>query len=211
MKASLFLPILCLGSFVGTSAQGQAIANVSPAIEAPLTESGQVTVGGKAASYLIRHLPVSSFPSLPAKVVEALSQKGCTIPQTYQAHRPENVIHGSFERPGSSDWAVLCSAHRTVSLLVFFESAAETAEGQPIVLASVAEAKRLQAYPGSAVLGFDWGIDPVSPETVHQSQNGMANRPAKLDHDALADSVIDHATTYHFYARNAWTVLPMPE
>jgi hypothetical protein len=154
---------------------------------------------------------VGSFPNLPAKIIEGLNRRGCTVPQTYEAHRPENVIHASLERPGSSDWAVLCSVDGTVSLLVFLGGEAANAEARPLVLASAPEKQRLQAYSGSAALGFNWGIDPASPEQIHQAQIGLANRPPKVDHDALADSVIDRATTYHFYARNAWTVLPMPQ
>jgi hypothetical protein len=32
-----------------------------------------------------------------------------------------------------------------------------------------------------------------------------------VDHDALADSVIDHRTVYHFYKKNVWTLVEMPE
>ena len=73
----------------------------------PLTETGQITLHGKKAPYRIRHLPVSSFPEMPPALATLLTQRSCLIPQTYQARGPENVIHGSFEGPGSSDWAVL--------------------------------------------------------------------------------------------------------
>jgi hypothetical protein len=36
-------------------------------------------------------------------------------------------------------------------------------------------------------------------------------RPARLDHDALADSVVEGRTVYHFYSKNAWTILEMPD
>ena len=174
---------------------------------APLDESGKIVVTGRSTPYLIRHLPVSSFPELPAAVVDLLNRRGCLIPQTYQARRPENVVHASFEGPGSSDWAVLCSVQGTVSLLVFFSGN----PAQPAQLASMPETKRLQSHPSSDALGFNWGIDPASPQQIRDAQIGLAPRPAKLDHDALADSVIDHKTVYHFYAKSAWTQLEMPE
>ncbi len=60
------------------------------------------------------------------------------------------------------------------------------------MLASAPEKQRLQAYSGSAPLGFNWGIDPASPEQIHQAQIGSANLVLRdVDHDALADSVID--------------------
>ncbi len=178
---------------------------------AQLIEMGQIVIAGHSTPYLIRHLPVSSFPELPAAVQEQLNRRGCLIPQTYEAYHPENVVHASLERAGSSDWAVLCSAEGTVSLLVFFGSRSAQAQGQPLVLVSAPETERLQAHDPSGVLGFNWGIDPASPEQVHEAQYGMEHRPLRLDHDALADSVVDRRTVYHFYAKNVWTLVEMPE
>jgi hypothetical protein len=172
-----------------------------------LTESGHVEVAGRFIPYLIRRLPVSSFPDLPAEVADALRQRGCMIPQTYEAHHPENVVHGSLERAGSSDWAVLCSAQGTVSLLVFFGSD----PAQPVLLASAEETERLQAHGTATVLGFNWAIDPASPEQIREAQSGLEHRPPPVDHDALADSIIERRTVYHFHARNGWTLLDVPE
>ena len=174
---------------------------------AQLTESGQVVVDGIATPYLIRHLPVSSFPELPAVIQELLNRRGCLIPQTYAAHHPENVVHASLERAGSSDWAVLCSAGGTVSLLVFFTDV----PALPVILASAHENERLQAHDTTGVLGFNWGIDPASPAQIREAQTGMEHRPALADHDALADSVVERRTVYHFYAKRAWTLVEMPD
>jgi hypothetical protein len=182
--------------------------NVPTPEQARLTEQGQVVIAGKATPYLIRRLPVSSFPDLPEQVVAELNRRGCMIPQTYEAHHPENVVHASLARPGSSDWAMLCSVHGTVSLLVFLDGDQAT---HPEVLASAGENKRLQGHDASGVLGFNWGIDPASPQRVHEAQNGLTPRPPRVDHDALADSILDGKTVYHFYAKSAWSVLPMPD
>ncbi len=170
---------------------------------APLNKSGQVMFDGHLTPYLIRHLPANSFPQLPPAVQDALNRRGCLIPQTYEAHQPENVVHASLERLGSSDWAVLCSVNGTVSLLVFFSSG----NGEPMVLSSAPETERLQSHGSGNVLGFNWAIDPASPQDVHEAQLGMKHPPPRIDHDALADSVIDQRTVYHFYAKNAWTLL----
>ena len=89
-------------------------------VPASLNTSGSIVIDGHPTPYLIRRLPISSFPDLPPAVQEQLDHRGCLIPQTYEARQPENVVHASLEHPGSSDWAVLCSAQGTVSLLVFF-------------------------------------------------------------------------------------------
>jgi hypothetical protein len=172
-----------------------------------LNQTGHVLIAGRPMPYIIRHLPIASFPQIPMVIQGVLSQRGCLIPQTYQAHRPENVIHGSFERPGSSDWAVLCSARGTVSLLVFFASDPE----HPFTLASAPATERVQVHDASGVLGFNWGIDAASPRHVRDAQAGMYPRPPMIDHDAVADTAVEHSTEYHYYSNGAWTLLPTPD
>jgi len=190
--AALVAWVVVASAFCGSALQAQSGDAFST--------SGQIAVNGVMMSYVVRHLPVSSFPALPAAVAAELNQRGCLIPQTFEAYGPENVIHGSFRQAGANDWAVLCSVRGTVSLLVFFESEAES----PAVLASAAETARLQAHGATRTLGFDWGIDAASPEQVHEAQAGMRRRPPRLDHDAIADSIINGATIYHFYTGAAW-------
>jgi hypothetical protein len=167
-----------------------------------LVQTGQVTVNGNTVPYRIRRLPVNSFPDLPEKVADQLNRRGCLIPQTYAAHHPENVFNASLERAGSSDWAVLCSAQGTVSLLVFFGSA----PGTPIVVSSSPETRRLQRHDATGELGFNWAIDPASPETLNHVRN-LDPRPSTIDHDALADGIVDRRTVYRFYSQHAWTVM----
>ena len=195
---------LALGS---PPVRGQSALPPAGSKASQLDETGQVVLRGQLTPYRIRHLPVTSYPELPAWIQIQLSQRSCLIPQTYQAHRPENVIHGRFQGPGTSDWAVLCSAKGTVSLLVFFGSEPEKA----MVLATVQETERLQEHDASGVLGFNWGIDPASPQRVHEAQISLEHRPPWLDHDALADSLLDRHTVYHFYAGSAWTLLNVPD
>ncbi len=197
-RAISILPMAC---FLGLlSAPGLGQSTPQPMV---LKETGHVMVGDRQVPYLIRRLPTSSFPQLPVAVREVLDQRGCMIPQTYQAHRPENVVRASLQRAGSVDWAVLCATHGNVALLVFFASALD----QPIQLASAEETTRLQPHDPSGILGFNWGIDPASPGKVHDAQAGMEQRTAPLDHDALADSVIDQRTVFHYYNGQQWTVL----
>lgn len=171
-----------------------------------LVDSGRLEVAGQSVPYRIRRLPVNAFPDLPDAVVEQLNQRQCLIPQTYEAHHPENVVHGSLEHAGSSDWAVLCSANGEVSLLVFFASA----PARPAVLATATEKERLERHDSTGEMGFDWAIDAATPEAVHQAQSGMERKPPKPDHDALADILIDRKTDYRFYAKGKWTLLDMP-
>ena len=177
---------------------GGLVAQIAPG---PLVDIGQVAVEGRQQNYRIRNLPVSSFPDLPGPIAGALNARGCLIPQTYQARRPENVVHGSLEKAGSNDWAVLCSAGGQVSLLVFFESGSPS---NPTVLLKLSATERLQSHAGSTELGFDWGIDPASPKRIHEAQAAMSRRPLPPDHDCLADSIIDQKTVYHLFKNGEW-------
>lgn len=179
---------------------------VTVVAQQPLVRSGQVTAGGRALPYLVRHLPVNAFPELPERVRAELERRSCLIPQTYQAHRPENVLHASLERAGSEDWAALCAVEGRVSLLVFFSDRVAPEE-----LAVAEETDRLQLQASTGVMGFSWGIDPASPEQVHEAQAGLQPRPARLTHDALADAVIDRRTVFHYFSGSRWTEAPLPE
>jgi hypothetical protein len=165
-----------------------------------LLETGKVAVSGHEVPFRIRSLPVSSFPDLPAPIVQDLATRGCVIPQTYEAHHPENVVHASLEKAGSDDWAVLCAASGKVTLLIFFASS----EGKPFILREASETDRLQDHSGSGERGFNWGIDPASPKRIHEAQASMAHHPPAPDHDCLADSVVDHQTVFHLYQNGAW-------
>jgi hypothetical protein len=169
----------------------------------PLDTRGQTTVNGKTAPYIVRHLPVNAFPQLPAAIQAKLTERGCLIPQTYDAHQPENVVHASLERRGSADWAVLCSVKGEVSLLVFLGSG----DGEGTVLANSSETSRLQRHGGSDVLGFNWAIDAASPEQMHEAQLDMHHPPPRADHDGLADSVVEGKTVYRLFVHGAWTVV----
>jgi hypothetical protein len=193
------LPFLCLLAALSSTAQQPDLSS--------FVTTGQVIVRGEKHDYQVRHLPPSSFPDLPDAIADALAQRGCLIPQTYQAHHPENVIHGSFQSANSDDWAVLCTAHGAVSLLVFFASA----PAKPAALATAPETQCLDVHDSTGVLGFSWGIDTASPQLVHDAQIGLSPRPPRLDHDVIADSIIDRKTIYRYFANGSWTLVDMPQ
>lgn len=187
------------------SLAGNAACAQSDTMPSAFTDRGHVSISGREVPYVIHRLPVLSFPALPEPIASHLEQLGCLIPQTFQAHQPENVIHASLEKAGSSDWAVLCSSGGTVKLMVFFGSEPDA----PVVLASEAETARLETHDLTGVLGFAWGIDPASPRQVREAQAGMEHHHPPLDHDALADTFVEKSTTYHFFAKkkNTWEII----
>ena len=174
-----------------------AAAQVNSALppQTEQVETGFANLPGRPnVVYNIRLLPVSSFPQLPAQVAQQLGRMGCMIPQTYEAHEPENVIHGSFEKKGSDDWAALCSVNGVTTLYVFFQP--DPAHPTP-----------LRHQPDGQWLGRDWSQD-------YGSAWGIATRPARLmrpadstDHDGIEDAFVEKSTAVHYFLKGQWTIL----
>jgi hypothetical protein len=95
----------------------------------------------------------------------------------------------------------------TVSLLVFFRSA----KANPLCCLRARD--RAPAGPrSSGVLGFNWGIDPASPQQVHEAQSrhaSIARRAWTTTPWPIRSSTTAPSTT--FMPKSAWTLLEMPE
>jgi hypothetical protein len=185
---------------VGAGAQAASVQPVSGGGER--IESGVVhTLYGKAEKYRIRLLPITSFPNVPLPVAAQLDQRGCMIPQSFEAQGPENVIHGDFRAAGSSDWAVLCSVRGRTTLYVFFAGRFAT----PIALRSQADTAWLGADPGRKTYGSAWGIAVRPLSEMEESPELQV--PPDLDHEAIDDARLERWVTIRYYDRGKWTVL----
>ena len=184
-----------------------ALSSAQQPVTSPLITTGHQLFNGADLPYTIHHLPASSFPDLPAPTADALTRRGCLIPQSATAHHPENVIQGSFEKSGSSDWAVLCTEKDKVTLFVFFASN----PGSPVYVTGAPERDFLRPLPSQKELSFGIAIDPATPDRVHEAQLGLTPRPSRPDHDAIAESSLDGPTVYRYFSNGSWTKLPLPE
>ena len=178
-------------ALAGTAAWAQV--NAPPRTEQ--AETGFAIFDGHAhVPYRIRLLPVSSFPRLPAQVAQKLDAMGCMIPQTYAAHQPENVISGSFEKKGSSDWAVLCSVQGVTTLYVFFQSN----PAHPIAMRHQSD---------SLWLGKEWGEDFGSAWGIAVRPANLMRRSDQADHDGIEDDFLDQSSMVHYFKGGQWTTL----
>jgi len=165
-------------------------------------ESGEARNSeGGLIHYRIRLLPLASFPELPAPVVSELSRRQCMIPQSFEAQQPENVIHGSFHAPGSSDWAALCSSSGATTLYVFFGGQLDA----PIALRAQPDDAWLGAEPGSSVFGSSWGI-ALRPLTELRASRAIRHA-APIDHDAIDDARLEHSLVVHYFQNGKWLIL----
>ena len=145
-------------------------------VSTALNTSGSVTVDGRPTPYLIRHLPVSSFPDLPPAIQAQLDHRGCLIPQSYEARQPENVVHASLERRGSSDWAVLCSAQGT-SPFSSFSAAAQASLSHSLRRLKPSDSNRTDHPESSASTGLSI---PHCLRTFTKRNSACAIRPRAL-------------------------------
>jgi hypothetical protein len=199
-KQRFFLKHLILAAFATyiciACAQAQTID--APAEQ---TETGQLQTAQGTRTYRIRLLPPASFPNLPPAIVSQLNAQHCLVPQTFTAHKPENVIHGEFEAPGSNDWAVLCSSDGTTSLLVFFRSALN----KPFTLFTAKDTDRLASQTPSSDLGSAWSITTIPPDGMRHTPGVHQHGP--FNHDGIEDDFIEHASTIHYYRSGSWLAL----
>jgi hypothetical protein len=173
--------------------------SVSPPDLTERVEAGRARLpNGTEVVYRIRLLPLASFPTLPAAMADKLQQKNCMVPQTYEARRPENVIHGAFEKQGSEDWAVLCSINGATTLYVFFQSQPD----EPMVLRRQRDAEWLGAEMVGAY-GSAWGIAVLKPSQIRAAKPG--SNMGVIDHDAIDDAFVERSSSIHYFRNGEWT------
>jgi hypothetical protein len=189
----LVFPILCCCVLACVVSAAQV--NAQPQAQTEQVETGFATIHGRPnVPYQIRLLPVASFPQLPPSVAQQLDRIGCLIPQTYEAHEPENVIHGAFEKKGSSDWAVLCSVDRVTTLYVFFQSD----PANPIALRHQRDSEWLGVV-WSLDYGSAWGITRLPPRLMRRTDDA--------DHDGIQDAFVEQSFTVHYFQNGRWTTI----
>jgi hypothetical protein len=177
----------------------QAQTFQAPILNTERIESGQLrSATGETVAYRIRLLPVASFPDLPTAIADELTRRRCMIPQSFEAKQPENVIHGAFRAPGSSDWAALCSSQGASTLYVFFAGQSDS----PIALRSQSDSTWLDTEPGSSAYGSSWGIAARSAAELRASP--QMHHGATLDHDAIDDARLERSLIVHYYQAGRW-------
>ena len=192
--------VLFAGLVAGSIAAAQSIPPASPNVER--IESGQVrSADGAPQDYRIRLLPIESFPAVPPAVAAWLRQRGCMIPQSFEAQQPENVIHGAFRDAGGDDWAALCSVDGQTTLYVFLAGQFHA----PTALRSQPDTLWLGHEPGSSIFGSAWGISTRSAEDLRASTQIRPDFP--IDHDAIEDADLERSLTFRYFQDGIWRIL----
>ncbi len=156
-----------------------------------------------------KRLPPSAFPELPKAIRFDLERRGCTVPQSFTAVTPENVIQGTFTTSGQTDWAVLCSVRSTSSILVFRAGSIENVARlrgmrDNIFLQVVGHDAR-----GTAIIGYSRSIVPVTATAIVAHLQKVAEGKAPdLDHAGIEDAFVEKASSILYWAQDRWIQLP---
>lgn len=142
------------------------------------------------AERAIVHLPLSTFPELPAAFVRELD--GCTVPQTYVTTRPHNVIHGTFASPQQLDWAVLCSRGGESVIRIWWGGPVQC----PRELRPAPNQGYLQGI-GDNQIGFSRYLGTTD---FYSAEDGSV----KLEHDAIEDAFAEKASTIWLCRNGKW-------
>ena len=153
----------------------------------------------------IDRLGPRAFAMLPSEVTTVLESRGCMIPQSYSADRPQNVIRGRFLSADTEAWAVLCSVSDSSTILVF----GDESPNEPLELAPAADRNWLQGI-GDGRIGYSRVLGVASPEYIGEQYRlyGGADPLPPLTHDGIADIFTEKASIVWYWHGGKWLQLP---
>ena len=105
----------------------------------------------------------SKSPEIPIDIVQEFQSRGCRVPH------PKTTIHGEFFVAGRTDWAAVCAAKMSASLLVFPGGSRE-------------RVAVLETQPK----GFSkWSIGVVNESQLRQTWPWEEPQAAEINHQAI--------------------------
>ena len=158
----------------------------------------------ESADRATRRLAPAMFVELPAAIRSELESRGCLVPQSFTATRPQNVIKGRFTLSGQTDWAVLCSRQRQSSILVFRGGLASAAEE----IATEDDIHSLQTIDGRGGIGYSRTIAVATSRYIKDRQNtDRGSTLPAIDHEGINDFFIEKGSVVWYWYRGRWLKL----
>lgn len=141
-----------------------------------------------------------AFSKLPSSVRVALERRGCTVPQTFEGERPENVVRGHFKGGTQTTWAALCSRNRRSAVLVFHGRDF----GQIDELADAADADYLGTIGGGRI-GFSRRLTTIGAKRIKRfADSGDDPVPQTIDHDGIDDAWVGKGSVIWYWHGGKW-------
>jgi hypothetical protein len=155
-----------------------------------------------------KRLPPAAFSNLPLEIRTDLERRGCTIPQSFGARAPQNVISGAFTRSGDTDWAILCSIRRVSAILVYREGSVQNVDR----IARAPDETFLQVVDrdprGNPIVGYSRVIEAAGAKHIltHYRDFGGPT-PPPLDHDGIEDNFVEKGSSIFYWHQGRWLKL----
>lgn len=160
----------------------------------PLLAAQHTREDWSRADEAIVRLKPDAFPNLPERVRAVLAQRGCTVPQPYDAGAKErNVLSGHFTSSGGADWAVLCSHQKRSSILIFpggHSAHVDTIGEEP-------DSQYLQLVDQGRKIGYSRLLTVASAKQVR-------HHFAHSNHDGIFDSFTGKASLLWYSSGGKW-------
>ena len=142
----------------------------------------------------------AAFPELPKNIRADLERRHCKIPQLFQEKKKVNVIHGQFSRPGQMDWAVICQAGKTMSILIFWNGS----EINPARFAS-SNIDATTEFTDDGATGNIWNISTAGKREIMASYKRFGGpKPPLVDHDGLVSGFAGKASSISYFHNGKW-------
>jgi hypothetical protein len=169
-----------------------------------ITLAGQQSSGqgvwDRANDSVVR-LPPDAFPRVSSLVRRELQRRGCTIPQSYRAGKPHNLISGEFIRRGQIDIAALCSRSRESSILIFQNGSPSSVDE----LSRRADADYLQELDDRGTIGFSRVIHLADASHVREhARDNLHLKLPVLNHGAIEDEFLGKASETWCWNEGRW-------
>ena len=147
----------------------------------------------RADDAIVRLKP-DAFPNLPERVRGVLVQRGCKVPQPYDAGgKRKNVLRGQFTSSGASEWAVLCSHHKRSSILIF-----RAGHSAPVDrIGDEPDSQYLQLVDEGRKIGYSRLLTVASAKQVR-------HHIAHSNHDGIFDSFTGKASLLWYSSGGKW-------
>lgn len=150
----------------------------------------------------IVRLHPDKFSQLPPTIMKDLTNRGCTVPQTWVSKKTHNAIEGEFAKKGQKDWAVLCSKAGVSSIIVFWGGSEKCSPE----LRSLPDKSFLQGT-GSGI-AYSRLLSPVCKDFIDSQFKAYGGpKPPAIDHQGINDEFMDKASIVHYCKNGQWLKL----
>jgi hypothetical protein len=154
-----------------------------------------------------KHNP-SEYRHLPKNIINYLETNRCLIPESTTSDKTIGGFRGEFQKPGQTDWVVLCSRGQVSSILIFWKGSTDKVSE----IAKSLEKDFIRPIDNSAGLGYfrTIGLDEVK-DMVEENRALFGGENPLIDHFGIDEQTADGREVVYYLHKGRWLTLKRPE